>query len=267
MEVEMHLALLLMLLCSSQAHPDTDRAGEDVDTVGEPGESLTSTILRMNNGSKDFLLEGDIMLPVSRNAMKCLNPRYSCLWEKSANGKVEVPFQISDDYTPDQKSTIQKAMDDFHSKTCIRFIPRQGQNVYITVESKYGCFSAMGRMGDKQVVSLSKYGCVTFGIAQHELLHALGFYHEHTRSDRDDHVQIKWDNINKDNFDNFVKQDTINLDTPYDYTSVMHYDTKAFAINYQVPTIVPIPDASVPIGQRKGMSASDISRINMLYTC
>ena len=53
----------------------------------------------------------------------------------------------------------------------------------------------MGRVGDKQVVSLQKFGCVQHGIIQHEVLHALGFYHEHTRSDRDDYITILWDNI------------------------------------------------------------------------
>lgn len=53
----------------------------------------------------------------------------------------------------------------------------------------------MGRVGEKQVVSLQRFGCVRHGIIQHEVLHALGFYHEHTRSDRDNYITILWDNI------------------------------------------------------------------------
>ena len=59
------------------------------------------------------------------------------------------------------------------------------------------CASLLGHLGDKQVVSLQRFGCVRHGIIQHELLHALGFYHEHTRSDRDKYVRINWENINK----------------------------------------------------------------------
>ncbi|KAG7252664.1 hypothetical protein CRUP_026287, partial [Coryphaenoides rupestris] len=57
------------------------------------------------------------------------------------------------------------------------------------------CFSSLGRIGDRQLISLQKFGCVQHGIVQHEVLHALGFYHEHTRSDRDQHILIHWDNI------------------------------------------------------------------------
>lgn len=38
-------------------------------------------------------------------------------------------------------------------------------------------------------------GCDTKAVVEHELLHALGFYHEQSRSDRDDYVKIWWDQI------------------------------------------------------------------------
>lgn len=34
-----------------------------------------------------------------------------------------------------------------------------------------------------------------YGDVQHEIMHALGFYHEVSRSDRDDHVFINFQNI------------------------------------------------------------------------
>jgi hypothetical protein len=44
-------------------------------------------------------------------------------------------------------------------------------------------------------VNLQNPGCVHHGIAVHELLHALGFYHQQSAYERDDFVKINWENI------------------------------------------------------------------------
>ncbi len=53
----------------------------------------------------------------------------------------------------------------------------------------------MGKRGNgPQAISIGK-NCDKFGIVVHELGHVVGFWHEHTRPDRDDWVTITRENI------------------------------------------------------------------------
>uniref|UniRef100_A0A8C8CCA7 Metalloendopeptidase n=1 Tax=Oncorhynchus tshawytscha TaxID=74940 RepID=A0A8C8CCA7_ONCTS len=237
------LSLLLLLLGLSQA------SGNEIHELDHV--SITSTILVSNNGTNELLLEGDILAPRTRNAMKCFSSQYSCLWRKSIDGLVYVPYILSNVY-----SSLE---------TCIRFIPRRRQTAYLDIQSSGGCFSSMGTVGDRQTLSLAQFGCVQHGIIQHELLHSLGFHHEHNRSDRDQYIRINWQYIYNYAVENFQKQDTNNLNTAYDYSSVMHYDRTAYTNDYGKETITPVSDPSVAIGQRQGMSDIDVLRVNKLY--
>lgn len=57
------------------------------------------------------------------------------------------------------------------------------------------CYSYIGRLGYAQTLSLDRSGCIYHNTVQHELLHALGFNHEQTRSDRDSYIRVAWENI------------------------------------------------------------------------
>ena len=59
----------------------------------------------------------------------------------------------------------------------------------------FRCCSFVGKRGNgPQAISIGK-NCDKFGIVVHELGHVVGFWHEHTRPDRDNHVQIVYKNI------------------------------------------------------------------------
>jgi hypothetical protein len=57
----------------------------------------------------------------------------------------------------------------------------------------------VGRIGGMQEVSIGP-GCEYSDTIKHELMHALGFFHEQSRTDRDNYVIIYWDNIQAGNF-------------------------------------------------------------------
>ena len=74
---------------------------------------------------------------------------------------------------------------------------------------------------------------------QHEFLHALGAFHVQSRPDRDNYVEIKWDNIKESQKHNFKKHSSaLTYGLAYDPLSIMHYEYYAFAINKKKPTIV-----------------------------
>ncbi|XP_039642936.1 high choriolytic enzyme 1-like [Perca fluviatilis] len=246
------LLLLLLLLGLSQALPLPD-------TV-----DITTGILTSNKGSDEILLEGDLLVPRTRNALICTNQ--NCFWKKNSSGLVPVPYTVSSEYTNSENQLIVNALQGFHRTTCIRFVPRNNETDYVSVENQSGCLSFLGKVGGVQVLSLQRPGCVYYGIIQHEFNHALGFRHEQTRSDRDNYVTINWANIEPHEAYNFDKQDTNNLNTPYDYSSIMEYARTAFSINGQ-DTITPIPYHNVQIGQSWGLSYWDIIRIKRLYSC
>lgn len=73
----------------------------------------------------------------------------------------------------------------------------------------------------------------------HEMMHALGFRHEHVRHDRDDYIIIFWGNIRPGRESNFQKRSNDFSVGPYDYDSIMHYERKAFSVN-SMETIRPL---------------------------
>ncbi|KAM8953255.1 hatching enzyme 1.2-like [Pelodytes ibericus] len=240
---------------------------EDNISVKDPAlNNETKTVFeQIMDANKDIakpLSGGDIAEVISRSAIKCQR----CMWDESPNGMVYVPYVISPQYTKAERSVITSALQEFEVMTCLTFAGRTTEINYMSIESGSGCWSYIGRKGGKQTVSLSKSGCVSYGVVQHEIMHSLGFFHEHNRSDRDNYVNIMWQYINDDNQGNFLKDDTNNLGLPYDYSSVMHYYSTVFSNTSGKATIVTIPDPK-PIGQRLGMSGLDIQKINTLYNC
>ncbi|KAM9366251.1 low choriolytic enzyme-like [Symphorus nematophorus] len=267
-------AVLSVLLCSVRSFTIQASPEHSVESSGntiEDDDFSVSTLLEKANANvgknldEPLVMFGDIAIPTGlQNADPCV--RRGCLWPKARDGNVYVPYRISSQYSTRERDTIIRGLRSFAASTCIRFTPRNRQADFVDIQSRSGCYSFVGRRGRGQVVSLSRRGCVFEQIIQHELLHALGFNHEQTRSDRDLHVRIQLQNVISGMEHNFRKIQTNNLGTPYDYNSVMHYGRFAFSKNRE-PTIVPIPNPNVAIGRATQMSPIDIRRVNILYRC
>ena len=102
----------------------------------------------------------------------------------------------------------------FRSLTCIRFRyfdsddSLRGKD-YLQYFRGTGCWSQVGKTGGRQPVSIG-YGCeavrifgkfcskfvgLQLSIVAHETLHALGLWHEQSRTDRDGFIRINLDAI------------------------------------------------------------------------
>lgn len=147
-----------------------------------------------------------------------------------------IPFTIDANLTNPQR--VLQAMAAWENVTGVRFVARDSQNDYVHFRhGQNACHSDTGRQGGKQFVTLQP-GC---GVAEiiHELGHTLGLKHEQQRPDRDDFVTVHEDHIQPGRESDFEKlsASTVLKTVPYNFQSIMHYDTTAFSIDGLLHTI------------------------------
>lgn len=145
------------------------------------------------------------------------------------------------------------------------------------------CYSNLGVTGGEQIISIGPR-CEHKGIVIHEIFHALGRIHEQSRTDRDNHIIINWENIkegnshanssvkfyarsshyfiNKGRERQFKKFESNTRGQRYDYGSIMHYGAKTFTKNGK-DTITTLTGAE--IGQRVGLSNIDLMHVKLNY--
>nr|CAD2171575.1 unnamed protein product [Meloidogyne enterolobii] len=141
----------------------------------------------------------------------------------------EIPFLFSPKFSERQKEAIRESLAVIEANSCFRFIPRDNQKDFIYFDMREGCFSFVGKVGGRQLLSLAA-GCLNDYIIWHEVMHALGLEHEHQRPDRDRYIEIQWKNVEPGKEINFdkIKLTDVDIYHTYDYHSLMHYDGTAF---------------------------------------
>lgn len=144
-----------------------------------------------------------------------------------------VPFEFESTVTQEQRELMLETMGLLtESGANINFVYRIGnQFPYVLVRGSddlnaLGSSNSTGRsLTFGNILSINNTGGWTATwVIVHEWMHVLGFYHEHARPDRNTYVTINFQNILPGHTGNFTREDDAQIVTPYDYTSIMHYD-------------------------------------------
>ncbi|XP_065674393.1 zinc metalloproteinase nas-4 isoform X2 [Hydra vulgaris] len=225
------------------------------------------------------VMEGDIIRTDHENAIIAndTNKRNLRTYEKWG---LLVAYQLPQTIKGDgrMQRAINEAMKELSAVSCIKFIKRKSDgssqyNVdlngqtesYLQFIQGYGCYSYVGKQGGSQVISIGT-NCEYKGTVMHEILHALGFYHEQSRLDRDDFIRVKFENVRSGLENNFRKYDVGQADTlgfDYDLDSIMHYGESFFTKNGQ--STIEVLGKKRSIGQRLALSETDKMKLNKLY--
>ena len=103
-----------------------------------------------------------------------------------------MPYEIGEGLHEAGIASIRRGMKVFEQLSCVRFIPHTDEIDYLYIKTSKGCGSAVGRNrgGGRTQTALSRCSGSQSAVI-HELLHALGFFHEESRPDRDEYIQPK----------------------------------------------------------------------------
>jgi hypothetical protein len=247
-----------------------------------PGSDKVSDYYVKKSGSK-LILNGDIIVGdfSIQSTMSYTKDDETHTFGKDdlyrwPNGTVPVVLENSV-FDGNNYNVIKSALDYFNFNTGIIFKERGGEKDYLVIKcvpddatGKAGS-SAVGRQRNgNNILELIK-GKFTMGTVLHELMHTLGVLHEQSREDRDNFVEIKWDNIKESAKHDFQIEDNATVRSAYDYCSVMEYPSQSsFAIDPAKPTIVcktngMITDCPACMGNRVALTKMDLDGLDKLY--
>ncbi len=284
------IALLLTAACGAPPPLDDDGAP----TLGAPGEGVWRTAavriddriatLSVEDFDGTYVLDGDIVLdpedvtvlddhdaldaggvqatppPTEEQGLAAV--KRGRLWPGGV-----VYYRFSASLSSTMRHRVKRAMAAWEDRASIVFEKAgPGRDDYVLIkpfQHPY-CRASIGHGSGVRYMWLSHVCSV--GLIKHELGHSLGLYHEQSRQDRDKHVRILWNNVERwarGNFDRY--RETAGRDVgPYDLDSIMQYSSYAFSKN-GAPTIVRVSDGRPFGGYRTAISDLDARYVKRIY--
>lgn len=213
------LFLLYPLLCAACTDFGTDESEKSSDTVGpgtfnKPSEAFpdaekeiytTRSGVVLEKLDTLYILQGDIILSSEQVALLD-DPLATRGAVHTGTTKYWPDCMVYYDFASGFlfQSDVLDAMTEISNHVHIKFLPKtKTSKNYIHFIHGAGNYSNYGKIGGAQSLSIDRSQGNVKGAAIHELCHALGLFHEMSRSDRDDHVEILWNNIKSGKEHNF----------------------------------------------------------------
>lgn len=177
-----------------------------------------------------------------------------------------VPYTFEPDVSLANRTAMINAMGELTRVTYIKFIERTTQTDYVLIQESDVNSSNIGRVGGEQIINIVSWNFEF--VMVHELMHAIGVWHEQSAIDRNKYVFINEVFILPDALHNFdIHADGFGSRF-YDYESVMHYGQWAFSISpflFGFETIITNDsDFQDVIGQREYISEQDDSGLDYM---
>jgi Astacin (Peptidase family M12A) len=277
--------LLFFIICSMPAFSQEGYSGigevtgsTDI-TIKNPisDEDIEVTIQFINGMA---VLDGDIILGLASDYSR---GRGGAVTNTPGSKWIGViPYFISTGLPQSDIGKIRQAERILESQTNLRFseltsFPAKGTDFIHFIVSPDNICASLGlgnRAGIDTIFIASGYAVGTF---MHEILHKIGFLHEHNRSDRDTHITVHFNNITtkwKKQYQRIPNPKNTLLSN-YDYESIMHYSStggNGMSVDASKPLITAISTNAAErtrlnalMGNRSHLSAGDILSINKLY--
>jgi len=191
-------------------------------------------------------------------------------WPISSSGSVDISYYFDSSLNSDAQKWAKTVIHQLSQDTCINLVEGTEGNHEVTFIAGSGCSSLIGHQQDTQTIILGS-GCQFRGTIAHEIMHLLGFFHEHTRLDRDQYITVYEENILDGFSSQFNTRSQNNFGYSYDKHSIMQYGKTAFGITLsdgtKATTMESISDSSETLGAVSHMNANDLGKINDFYDC
>ena len=136
------------------------------------------------------------------------------------------------------------------------------------------CSSGIGRANGDAIINM-RPDCYTWWggtTVNHEFMHRLGFLHEHSRPDRDDHVAIHENVVDTWNYRKLTYGPSAigqweDLGSPYDFNSILHYYSGTEPDGLATIGVVGNPRVRAPVDRTWPMSEQDAFQLNAYHGC